>query len=99
MVAVDLLLKLQFRMMSPRTTLKQIPVLSRLFYHSSVKCVSAREFILEPVVGGHYACEEGWLGGVGGGVFVDGDGEGEGCEGDVETALRKGGLVGGCLFE
>ena len=91
MIDVDSLLKLQFRMVCPWTTLKQIPVFSSLLHHRSVKCVSAREFILEPVVGCHYACEEGFFGGVRGGVFVDGDGESEGCEGDVETALRRGG--------
>ena len=36
LVDVDSLLKLQFRVMSPRTTLEQIPVLSSLLYHSGM---------------------------------------------------------------
>lgn len=74
----DLLRKLQINMMTPRTTLKQIPIRSRLLYHLRMHRISPPKLILPPIIGLYQASDEGLLIGIGGrsGEFVGGEREG-----------------------
>ena len=91
----DLLRKLQIDHPRRRRALEQIPVIRRLLHHPRVQCIPLRPSLLVIAVALQHACEEGlcgWIFGVIGrtGEFVEGEGEGDEGQGDVEAALEYG---------
>lgn len=87
-----LLRELQIYMFAGRTILEEIPIMRRLLNHSRMQSIPSRPSLLVLTVAVDDAREK-RLGGVGrrsvrrAGEFVDGKGERNEAEGDVETTL------------
>ena len=86
-------------MLTRRTTLKQIPIMSRLLDHSRMQRIPRRPPLLVLTIAIDNPCQD-RLRGIDrrpirrAREFVDGEGEGEDAEGNVETALvGEGGLA------
>lgn len=92
---INSLRKLQIHHLASRAGLEQIPIMRRLLDHARVQCIPVRPTFLIACELIDDACEE-RLGGIGGaavrgaGEFVESEAEGEGREGEVETALCAG---------